>query len=259
MEKCTMYRIVVIDDENDAIDVVSNLIKFLTSFSVKIVGKANDLEEGVEVIRKTKPDIVLLDIEMPGKNGLGIYDFFQEPDFKVIFVTAFNKYALEALKKSASDYLLKPFSIVELKEALQKTIKQIEKENHQEVITDKISDLDTSQSEGKKIVLDVEEGFIIVNTNNIEYCVANQSYSTIVTTAKKEILVSKSLKQVEELISDDYFYRTHKSYLVNILHIKKFVRAIESYVLLKSGTRIPVSSRKTMKISSDIKQLLCRD
>jgi two-component system LytT family response regulator len=256
MEKISMYRIVVIDDENDAIDVVSKLLKFLTSIPVRMIGSANDLEEGVEVIRKTKPDIVLLDIEMPGKNGFGIYDFFEEPDFKVIFVTAFGKYALEALKKSASDYLLKPFSIIELKEALQKTIKQIEKERQHEAITDKIGDLTALQVAGKNIILDVQEGFIIENTNNIEYCFANQSYSTIVTLAKKEIVVTRSLKQLEELISDPHFYRTHKSYLVNVHYIKKFVKAAESYVLLKSGTKIPVSSRKTMKIGSELKQLL---
>jgi len=251
-----MYRIVVIDDEIDAIQVVSKLLKFLSSICVKIVGTANDLAEGVEVIRKTKPDIVLLDVEMPGKNGLGIYDFFDEPDFKVIFVTAFNKYALDALKKSASDYLLKPISLVDLKESLQKTIKQIEKEHSQQVLTNKISDLGTLQIEGKNIILHVEDGFIIENTKNIEYCIANQSYTTIVTQAKKEIFVSKSLKQVEELISDKFFYRTHKSYLVNVHYIKKFVRSTESYVILQSGTRVPVSSRKTMKISSEIEQLL---
>ena len=256
MEKYTMYRVVVIDDEKDAIEVVAKLLKFLSTISVKIVGSANDLNDGIEIIRKTKPDIVLLDVEMPGKNGLGIYDFFDEPDFKVIFITAFNKYALDALKKSASDYLLKPISILDLKESLHKTIKQIEKEHHQEVLTNKISDLNTLQVEGRNIILYVEDGFIIENTNNIEYCVANQSYSTIVTTTGKEILVSKSLKQVEELISDKFFYRTHKSYLVNVHYIKKFVRATESYVLLNSGTRIPVSSRKTIKISSDIEQLL---
>ena len=251
-----MYRIVVIDDEIDAIEVVSKLLKFLSSITVKIVGTANDLNEGVEIIRKTKPDIVLLDVEMPGKNGLGIYDYFDEPDFKVIFVTAFNKYALEALKKSASDYLLKPISLIDLKESLQKTIKQIEKEHSQEVLTNKISDLSTLQVEGKNIILHVEDGFTIENTNNIEYCIANQSYTTIVTLAKKEILVSKSLKQIEDLISDKFFYRTHKSYLVNVHYIKKFVRSTESYVILQSGTRVPVSSRKTMKISSEIEQLL---
>lgn len=256
MEKSTMYRIVVIDDENDAIEVVSKLLKFLSSITVKIVGSANDLAEGVEVIRKTKPDIVLLDVEMPGKNGLGIYDYFNEPDFKVIFVTAFNKYALDALKKSAFDYLLKPISLIDLKESLRKTISRIEKEHHQEVLTNKINDLSTLQVEGKNVIVHVEDGFIIENTNNIEYCIANQSYTIIVTLAKKEILVSKSLKQVEELISDKFFYRTHKSYLVNIHYIKKFVRSTESYVILQSGTRVPVSSRKTLKISSEIEQLL---
>ena len=256
MERINMYRIVVIDDEDDAIGVVTKSLHFLTSFSLKIVGTANDLVTGVEVIRKSKPDIVFLDVEMPGENGLKIYDFFEEPEFKVIFVTAFNKYALDALKKSALDYLLKPFGIVELKEAIQKAIKIIEKDRRQVVISDKISDLSALPVPGKKIVLDVEEGLVIESTNNIEYCYANQSYSTIVTLAQKEIIVTKSLKQLEELIADQNFYRTHKSYLVNIQYITKYVRIPESYVMLKSGTRIPVSSRKTAKVTQELKKLL---
>ena len=113
-----MYRAVVIDDEKDAINVLVNLLGSFTSINVKVFGTAMNLEEGIDQIKKIKPDIVFLDVDMPGKNGLAIYDYFKTPDFKVIFVTAYQQYALDALKKSASDYLLKPINIIELKESL---------------------------------------------------------------------------------------------------------------------------------------------
>ena len=119
MKPNTMFRIAVVDDEEDAINVVLKLLENFSTISFKIVGTANNLEDGVDLIKKTRPDLIFLDIEMPGQNGLAIYDYFEEPDFEIIFMTAYQQYAIEALKKSASDYLLKPLNIVELKDSLQ--------------------------------------------------------------------------------------------------------------------------------------------
>jgi len=256
MGKNTMYNTVVIDDERDAIDVITNLLDSFTSIKVKISGTATNLEEGIKQIKKFKPEIVFLDVDMPGKSGLDIYDYFKTPDFKIIFVTAYQQYALDALKKSASDYLLKPINIIELKESLLNVINTIEKEQHQEELTDRINYLNSCGIDGKNIILDVEGGFIMENTSDIEYCYADQSYSVIVTYANKEIIVSKSLKQLQEMLPANQFYRSHKSYLVNIYYIRKFMRASESYILLKSGTKIPVSVRTSAVISKEIKQML---
>ncbi len=256
MEKSKMYRVVVIDDEKDAVNVLVSLLGNFTSIKLKICGTASNLEEGIEIISQTKPDIVFLDVDMPGQNGLAIYDHFKTPDFKVIFVTAYQQYAIDALKKSASDYILKPINIIELKESLFRITNQIEKEWHHEELTDRINYLNGTGTDGKNIILDIDGGFIMENTSNIEYCYADQAYSVIVTYANQKILVSKSLKQLQDLLPDNQFYRTHKSYLVNIHYIKKFIRANESYILLKSGTRIPVSVRTSAVISKEIKQLL---
>ena len=256
MGKNVMYRAVVIDDERDAINVIVNLIGSFTSLNVKILGTAMNLEEGIEQIKRIKPDIVFLDVDMPGKNGLAIYDYFKTPDFKIIFVTAYEQYALDALKKSASDYLLKPINIIELKESLLKVIKSIEEERHQEELKDRINYLSSSGIDGKNIILEIEGGFIMENTSDIEYCYADQSYSVIVTYANKEIIVSKSLKQLQEMLPANQFYRTHKSYLVNVYYIRKFLRASESFILLKSGIKIPVSVRTSAVISKEIKQML---
>lgn len=258
MEKKEMFRVVIIDDEPDAVEV---LTKFLLNFStvkIRIVGNASDLETGIECIKNNKPDIVFLDIDMPGRNGLSVYDSIKEPEFKIVFVTAYEQYAIEALKKSASDYLLKPINIIELKETLQKITKQIEKERHQQELIEKINYISNSGNEGVNVIFDVEDGFIIENTNNIQYCYANQSYSVIVTNTKKEIVVSKSLKQLQQQLPANQFIRTHKTYLVNVNHIKKFVRANESFVILKNGVKIPVSVRTGLNFTKEIKQMLLK-
>ena len=251
-----MLTAVIIDDEKDAIGVLSQLLKDFTNTPVKIVGTANNLDDGIKIINSTKPDIVFLDIDMPERSGMDIYKSFENPSFKIIFVTAYNQYAIEALKNSATDYLLKPVNFIELRESLIKVTKQIEFEQQQRELEDKINLLCAAEMEGKTLVLDVEIGFVMENTKNIEYCYADQSYSVIVTYLGKEIVVTKPLKELQELLPKAHFYRTHKSYLVNVFYIRKFVRANESYVLLKSGAKIPVSVRTSSVISKDIKQML---
>lgn len=251
-----MLNAVIIDDEKDAINVLTQLLKNFTNTPVKIVGTANNLDDGIEIIKLKKPDVVFLDVQMPRKSGLDIYTYFKSPNFKVIFVTAYNQYAIEALKKSASDYLLKPVNFMELREALNKVTTEIEKEQQHLEIEDKANLLGTAEMEGKNVILDTEGGFILENTKNIEYCYADQSYSVIVTYLGKKITTTKSLKELHELLPNNQFYRSHKSYLINIFYIRKFVRAQESYVLLKSGMKVPVSVRNSTAITNDIKQML---
>ena len=249
-----MLSTVIIDDDKIAICVLVNLLSKLSSFDIKIVGTAKNLEEGVELIKNTQPDIVFLDINMPGKNGMEIFNEFHFPRFKIIFYTSYPQYAIDALKKSACGYLMKPIDFIELQELLQKVSRELLQEKKQLQLENTINILSAPEIKGVNIMLEVENGFIICNTRNIEYCYANQSYSVMVTYNKNDIIVSKSLKELQEILPENQFYRTHKSYLVNIYYIRKFVRAKESYVLLKSGVKIPVSVRSTFAISKDITQ-----
>ena len=251
-----MLSTVIIDDDEIAIFVLVNLLNKLASFDIKIAGTATNLEDGVELIKRTQPDIIFLDINMPGKNGMEIFNEFQPPRFKIIFCTAYQQYAIDALKKSACGYLLKPVDFIELQEILQKVSKELLQEQKQLQLEDTINILSTPEISGVNIMLDVENGFIMCNTRNIEYCYANQSYSVVVTNTKNEILVTKSLKELQEILPQNQFYRTHKSFLVNIYYIRKFVRAKESYVLLKSGVKVPVSVRISFVISKDITKKL---
>jgi two-component system LytT family response regulator len=256
LKQKAMLTAVLIDDEPDAISVLSQLLKDYSTTPVKIVVTANNLDDGIALIKSSKPDIVFLDINMPGKSGMDIYKYFENPTFKVIFVTAYNQYAIEALKKSATDYLLKPVQFMELREALAKVSREIEQEQQFNELQDKVNILFAAEMEGKNVVFDVEGGFILENTKNIEYCFADQSYSVIVTFSGKKITISKSLKELQKQLPNNQFYRTHKSYLINIHYIRKFVRSNESYVLLTSGMKIPVSVRTSASITKDIKQML---
>lgn len=251
-----MLSAVIIDDEEAAIFLLVELLSTLSAIEIKIAGTANNLGNGVELIRKTQPDIVFLDINMPGRNGLDIYTEFKSPHFKIIFCTAYQQYAIDVFKKYACAYLLKPIDSFDLQESLQKVSDELLQEQNLLQLEDKINILSTPEMKGENIMLDVENGFIMCNTRNIEHCYANQSYSVVVTSTQNEIVVSKSLKELQEILPESQFYRTHKSFLVNIYYIRKFVRAKESYVILESGIKIPVSVRVTSMITKDIKRKL---
>ncbi len=251
-----MITAVLIDDEKDANSVLSSLLNNFTTKVVKILGTADNLDDGIKLINDSKPDVVFLDIQMPGRNGLEIFNHFPNPEFKLVIVTAYSQYAIDAIKKSATDYILKPVSFMELQETLSRISRMLESEKQQYEMEDKIGFINSPEIQGVRIVFDVETGFMLIDTRIIEYCFADQSYSVIVTNTGKHIVISKPLKELQEMLPVKHFYRTHKSYLVNVYYIRKFVRASESFVYLKSGNKIPVSVRNTTKIKNDIKQML---
>ena len=249
-----MLTAVIIDDDEIQIRILINLLTKLPSFEIKISGTANNLEDGVKLINNIQPDIVFLDINMPDKNGLEIFHEFKFPSFKIIFCTSFMQYALEAIKKETAGYLLKPVDLIELQETLQKVTKELFQEQKQLQLADKINILNTPEMSGENIMFDVANGFIMFNTRNIQYCYANQSYSILVTYDNKEIVITKSLKDLQKILPENQFCRTHKSFLINIYYLRNFIHAKESYVVLKSGIKIPVSVRMTSVITNDITQ-----
>jgi len=251
-----MLKIVIIDDDNIAITHLTGLLSNLISFDIHIVGKASNLEEGIELIKKTQPDIVFLDINLPGKKGLEIFKEFKEPKFKIIFCTAFEQYAIDVVKIGCCGYLSKPVDLIDLRELLQKVSTELKSEQIHHQQEDKINYQNTPDMPGENILLITETGFIMLNTRNIEYCYASGAYSIIVKNGGKEILVTKPLKELQGLLPENQFYRTHKSYLINIYYLRSYVHAKESYVLLRSGIRIPVSVRISSVITKDINRLM---
>lgn len=248
-----MLSAVIIDDEESAIYILQELLTQFSSIKVKVAGIASNLSDGVDIIKKTQPDIVFIDINMPGKSGLEIYDEFDSPEFKIIFCSAHQQFAFDALKKHACGYLLKPVNLIDLQQILKKVSAELSQEQKQLQIEDKFNMMNSPVKAGVNILLDVENGFIIGNSRNIEYCYAKNSFSVVVMQTQKEYLVTRSLKELEDILPQNQFYKTHKSYLVNIYYIRKFVRAKENYVLMESGSKIPVSIRVTNYICKDIK------
>ena len=254
-----MLSVVVIDDELMSLNLLVHLLNNFTSIQLKVVGKATNLNEGIALIKNTNPDIVFLDIEMPDGNGMEIFNHQLSQKVKIVLVTGHDNYAIDAINKSVAGYLLKPVNFITLQDVIRKVDKMIHLEQQRLELEDKISILCTSEVPGKNLIFEVEGGFIMENSRNIEYCTADQSYATIFTYAKREFVVSKSLKELESYLPKNQFYRTHKSHLVNIYYIRKFVRSSESFVLLKSGVKIPVSVRKTSVIFNEIKEMLLND
>lgn len=254
-----MLSVVVIDDELMSLNLLVHLLTNFTSVQLKVVGKATNLNEGIDIIKNTNADLVFLDIEMPDGNGMDIFKHQLSQKIKIVLVTGHDNYAIDAINKSVAGYLLKPVNFISLQEVIKKVEKMINLEQQRLELEDKINILCTSEVPGKNLIFEIEGGFIMENSRNIEFCTADQSYATIFTYAKREFVVSKSLKELETYLPKNQFYRTHKSHLVNIYYIRKFVRSGESYVLLKSGVKIPVSVRKSSVILNEIKEMLIRE
>ena len=251
-----MQTAIIINDQDNALHALIGMLSNFNSLQLKITGTGSTLDEGVRLIKQNNPDIVFLDIDQSEQDLNAFYTQFKDPTFKSIFITAYQQQAIEASKNTAFDYLLKPVSLNDLQIILQRIAQQMlieQKSNEQE--TKSLNDAQ-SHAEGTNIIFDVENGFIFENTANIEYCSANQSYALVKLHSGKEILIAKSLKQLAETFPLNTFYRVHKSYLVNIFYIRRFIKAKESYIILKSGLRIPVAVRISPHITKDIKQMI---
>jgi len=237
-----MIRVIVIDDENHARD---SLIKILNRHcpEVLVVGQANGVQSGLDAIRELMPELVLLDIQMKDGTGFDLLAALPSIDFKVIFVTAFDQFAIQAFRFSAVDYLMKPVNPSQLVEAVERAKNMILK--HFLIQTHVLEEnLKNISKTNKKIIIKTTENIHLLEIRNIICCDSDSCYTTIHTSEGDKIMVSKTLKDYEELLADCGFYRVHKSNLINLLHIKRFERQDGGYIVLTNNLRIPVSSRK---------------
>ena len=245
-----MLKAVIIDDEAKARRILQS---FVTEYcpDVTLIGEASDVVEGVKLIQREKPDLVFLDIEMPGFNGFQLLEFFDEVNFEVIFVTAYSEFALKAFQVSAVDYLLKPLQIDQL-------IKAVEKANAikgNSLIKERLATLKTNleQQQIKKIVVPVSEGSLFVEIKDITHLKAEGSYVNIFLQDGNKILVSKNIKDYEDLLTQtEGFYRTHRSFLVNTHFIKK-VQPDATEAILSSGAVISIARERKAGFLSFVK------
>lgn len=245
-----MIKAIIVDDESRGIKSIEALIR-TSNLPVQVVGTAQSKKEAITLIQNTEPQLVFLDIEMPPETGFSLLDAFEKIDFKVIFVTAFQEYAIKAFKYAAIDYLMKPVSLNDFKVAVEKVI-DIEQQTLQ------LDLLRTAFQSGKtgKIVLPTMDMYHIVSINEIEYCRAEDNYTFFYFINGSNLLVSKSLKEFDELLSDHHFFRIHKTFLINLKYLKRIVKKEGGYAVMKSETELPISLRKRSELLLLLKTLL---
>ncbi|SFN51773.1 two component transcriptional regulator, LytTR family [Bizionia echini] len=236
-----MIRAVIVDDEQKAIE---SLSWELTNFSdeVEIIATFNKPEEAISYLNTHKPDCVFLDINMPTMDGFQFLDKLPETDFAVVITTAYNEYALKALKHEAIDYLLKPIDSDDLKE----TLNRIKKHNTSAFPVAKIEEILINFNKNfnqKKITLNTDGKLIFLETDNIIYIESDGNYSTFVMADNQKILVTKKLKEVNALLPENYFFRIHNSYIINLNKIKEFIKN-DGYVIMQTNEKIPVARQR---------------
>lgn len=239
-----MIKSILIDDERNALEMMEWLLKTYCP-QVEVVEMCLSAEQGIEAIRKHKPDVVFLDIEMPKMNGFGMLEQFDKLFFDVVFCTAYDQFAIKAFRYSALNYLLKPVDPEDLKT----TVARLEEKKSAPTREQFELLLQNIQKIGKntpqRIALTTNDGLIFVPTADILYCMAESNYTVVVLAGGKKVLVSKVLKEVDEALSGNDFCRVHNSYLININRIKKFVRGEGGYIIMDDDATIGISrSRK---------------
>ena len=235
---------VIIDDERIAREAFKSICERYLKDQLEVKGLAESVKEGVELIKQHQPEIVFLDIEMPVESGFKLFDYFTTYTFEVIFTTAFKQYAIDAIKYAALDYLLKPIDFIDLKEALSRYEKKRMTNTSQVRIETLISNLAAGVDINQKVAFPTMDGYQMEKLNNIMFCEGDVNYTKIHTNDGRMIMVSRTLKEVEELLSSNYFFRVHKSFLVNLNYVKSYSRTENFGIYLDNSQWLPVSTRK---------------
>jgi two-component system LytT family response regulator len=237
-----MIKSIIVDDELKSRESLRILIQDFCE-GTEVLALCQNVAEGIQAIQQHKPDIVFLDIQMQRETGFDLLAKIKEVDFEVIFTTAYSEYAIKAFKFSAIDYLLKPIDIDELKKAIQK----VEKKLNSDIggrLQQLIQNLRQGSSENYKLAIPTAEGLVFIKVSDILYCAASSNYTEIYLTDGKKHLVSRTLKEYEEMLETHDFFRIHHSYLINLNGIKKYVRGEGGYVVMANDKSLDVSKRK---------------
>ncbi|MCD6068967.1 MAG: hypothetical protein K0S33_3793 [Bacteroidetes bacterium] len=248
-----MTRVLIADDIKD---IRETLERTVTSHcpQATVVAATSSVASTVEAIREHAPDVVLLDVEMKDGTGFDVLKQFPSPAFKVIFITAYMQYSIEAFRFAALDYLLKPVDPDRLAQAIRRAADQADREKLALKIDSFLYNMQQPATSNKKIVLRTNESIHVVSLQNIMYCEADQSYTTFYLQDASRIMVTKPLREYEELFSQHQFIRIHQSYLVNISFIKRYDKGEGGQLVLSNEKALPVSVRK----KEQLMQLLAR-
>jgi two-component system, LytTR family, response regulator len=236
-------RTVIIDDEQDCI----NLLKFELNQhcpQVEVVATFRSSTQALNEIDMYNPQLIFLDIEMPVMNGFELLEKLMPVNFNIIFVTAYNQFAIKAFRFSALDYLVKPFDLTELIESVNKASINTKVSDHQ---------LETLQKEIKvahisKIAIPGNNGVSFIEINDILFAEASNNYTKLILLDKQQHIISKTLKDVQDVLEQQHFLRVHRQFIINLNHVKQFFRGDNMYVVMNNGMQIPVARSQKEKL-----------
>lgn len=235
-------KAVIIDDEPRAVQILEMVVGEYCN-GLSIAGTATTIASAIEKIKLLKPDLIFLDIEMPDGSGFDVLTAFPERSFEVVFVTAYNHYALKAIKYSAADYILKPVDIEEVKAAIEKIL---HRRKTPEIAGPDITELlhNLRNTGTRKIAVPSNDSTEFIAVDDIMYVSADRSYCEIMMADGRKILVAKSLSNIEESLPQEGFFRIHKSHLVNLNYMKKHIRSDGGYIEMMNGAHLSIARLK---------------
>ena len=247
-----LIRTLIIDDEKNAREALKGILNYNFS-EIEVAGEADGVFSGLKAVKEISPDLVFLDIRMGDGTGIDLLQRLDEINFSLIFLTAYDEYALKAFRYSATDYLLKPIDIDELETAIEKVKKNM---HHPQI--DMQALLESLKPEGsteKKIVLKTSDSIHLVKMTNIIRCEASGNYTSFFFDNRKPIMVSKPLKEFETTLPDSMFFRPHQSHLININKIDHIKKQDGFQVIMTDGSNVPVATRKKDMLLSMLEKL----
>lgn len=248
-----MLTAIIIDDETSS---RNSLRQKLANHcpDILITGECENGEEGIKVLGDKKPDIIFLDVEMPRMNGFTMLQQLSNKNFEVIFITAYNHYAIQAIKFSALDYLVKPVAVEDLKAAVEKAVQKRKISAGNERLEILLQNLMQEKKELQRIAIPSMEGLLFVETGNIIYLEANSNYTCFYLTNNRKVTVTKTLKDFEDLLPSSVFIRIHHSYIINKNLVEKYIKGEGGQVVMKNGTLLDVARRKKEEFMKAIGQ-----
>ena len=237
-----MIKVIIVDDENLIRKMITGILNSECP-DVSVLAQSGSVESAYIAIKNHNPDLVLLDIKLSDGTGFDLLERFDTINFKVVFVTAFEEYAIKAFEFSAIDYVVKPINPENLMLAIKKAEHSIQAELSLKLNT-LLSNLSTPSDNNKKIILKTSDNIHIININNILRLESDQNYSVFHLLDGRNIMVSKNLGEYEELLSQNDFFRVHKSHLINLKQIKRYEKSNGGNLVMSNDSHIPVASRK---------------
>ena len=237
-----MLKAIILEDEGDSLKLLSGYLKDYFP-QINLLAAVDSVKACVDAINDFHPDVVFMDIQLRGETSFDLLDKLGEINFEIIFTTAYDSYMLRAIKLSAIDYLLKPINVPELKIAIEKVEKKINREMFNKSLEVLMNNFRSNYND-HKIAISSADGFIFVKISNIIYLKSDGAYTYFFLKHNEKIITSKNIREYEDLLADHNFFRVHKSYIVNMGEILKYVRGEGGYVIMSNNAAIDVSRRR---------------